>query len=518
MILDNNNWLSPVRHVTAKVELFEGSTQVATYTEQDRIKSFDVQRVGIDSKFFGFGICQRLNIHFVDIYRELGVCTDHDMKLYLSCGGDPLNAFPSFKVSEVHRDENTNEASVTAYDKLYAASVHSFAELELTAPYTIYDVAVKVAEVLGLNEVLIYGLPEGYTPFATEYPQGANFEGTEFLRNVLDYIAEATQTIYYLDANENLVFKMPDRDGDPVFTIGKEAYITLSSKTNRRLSDIASVTELGDNVITESGVIGTVVYIKDNPFWDIREDVHILLNNALEPVLSLTVNQFDCTWRGYPSLEIGDKIGIVTKDNEIVYSFVYDDTIEYDGHLKQKTQWQYNDVDNDTLNNSTSLGDALKKTFARVDKVNQRVDIVAGELSTIQLDKESILNRVSQFDEELEEIVADVNSKMTAEDLAIEINKYLQGNEVEKVTTTTGYTFDADGLHINKSGTEIKTSITENGMTIYRGNHEVLVADNLGVKAEDLHATTYLIIGSNSRFENYRGNRTGCFYVGEVDI
>ena len=56
--------------------------------------------------------------------------------------------------------------------------------------------------------------------------------------------------------------------------------------------------------------------------------------------------------------------------------------------------------------------------------------------------------------------------------------------------------------------------ITEDGMKISKNNTEMLVADNQGVKAEDLHATTYLIIGNNSRFEDYESNRTGCFFIG----
>jgi hypothetical protein len=57
------------------------------------------------------------------------------------------------------------------------------------------------------------------------------------------------------------------------------------------------------------------------------------------------------------------------------------------------------------------------------------------------------------------------------------------------------------------------TTITEDGMTVYRNEEAVLVADNEGVKAEDLHATTYLIVGQFSRFEDY-GDRTGCFWIG----
>jgi hypothetical protein len=52
-------------------------------------------------------------------------------------------------------------------------------------------------------------------------------------------------------------------------------------------------------------------------------------------------------------------------------------------------------------------------------------------------------------------------------------------------------------------------------MAVFRDSGEVLTADNTGVKAENLHATTYLIVGVNSRLENYdNGSRTGCFWIG----
>jgi hypothetical protein len=50
-------------------------------------------------------------------------------------------------------------------------------------------------------------------------------------------------------------------------------------------------------------------------------------------------------------------------------------------------------------------------------------------------------------------------------------------------------------------------------MTVYRDDTPVLTANNVGVDAANLHATTYLIVGTYSRFEDY-GNRTGCFWIG----
>lgn len=511
MIISNTIWHSPVRQVTTKVELFEGSTLVNTFTEQDRVKSFDIQRVGSERKFFGFGVCQRLNIHFVDLNRELDCSTANQIKCYLNNGIEYIDAFPLFKVSEVHRDENTNEASVTAYDKLYAASEHTLAELGLLPPYTIHYVAQSIATLLGMNGVVFMGFSELDSAFENNYETGANFDGTELLREVLDDIAEATQTVYYVDNYENLVFKLPARDAAPVYTIQKRDYITLSSKTNRRLSDIASVTELGDNVITESGSIGTTQYVRENAFWVLREDVADLLNTALESVGGLTINQFDCTWRGNPAIEIGDKIGIVTKDNETVYSFLYDDQIQYTGVLTQRTQWQADDTAIEGLYNPVTIGDALKKTYAKVDKANQQIEIVAGEMSSIILDNESIKQSVVQMDAEMEQVLQELETKMTAEELSIAITQALQN--VDSITTTTGYTFDSDGLEISRTDSSIKTVISENGMTIYRGSTEILVADNLGVKAEDLQASTFLVIGDNSRFENYKTTRTACYYL-----
>ena len=51
-------------------------------------------------------------------------------------------------------------------------------------------------------------------------------------------------------------------------------------------------------------------------------------------------------------------------------------------------------------------------------------------------------------------------------------------------------------------------------MTVYKNGVTVLKANNTGVDAVNLHASTYLVVGNRSRFENYGTNRTGCFWIG----
>ena len=72
---------------------------------------------------------------------------------------------------------------------------------------------------------------------------------------------------------------------------------------------------------------------------------------------------------------------------------------------------------------------------------------------------------------------------------------------------------------IYKSGEEIKNIIDNRGMYVYRSDEEILTANNEGVSAINLTARQYLIVGSNSRFEDYSNGtdtkRTACFYIGE---
>ena len=127
--------------------------------------------------------------------------------------------------------------------------------------------------------------------------------------------------------------------------------------------------------------------------------------------------------------------------------------------------------------------------------------------------KDDFNNNIEVVNEDIQTLTQKVNATMTAEDVKLQIQSELN-NGVTKVKTTTGFTFDDEGLTVSKSGSEMTTQITEDGMTVFRDNTAILTANNVGVDAVNLHATTYLIVGTHSRFEDYGENRTGCFWIG----
>ena len=520
--------VAPARRVGARVELYESSTlyQNATllnvFSHEDHLQSFSVERMGENSKFFGFGVCQKLQATILDKERQFSIQEGNFMEVEFGAGCEYMYPYPLFRVEDVKRDENTNSLTVVAYDPIYDSVRRKVSEIELK-DYTIFEFATACAALMGLP-LKIENVPESV--FSTSYPAGANFDGSETLREALNAIAEATQTIYFINHEWKLTFKRLNYKAEPVFTIPKSKYFSLDSKVNRTLTSVCHATELGDNVEHRLSEGGTTQYVRNNPFWELRDDVATLVENAAAAMGGITINQFNCDWRGDFSLEIGDKISLTTKDDQLITGYVINDTITYNGGLKENTYWDFIENDGESSTNPTSLGEALKNTYARVDKVNQRVDIVAqkadeagSSVAALQLETDVIRGSVEEValkyedvDGKIGKLTERVDLQLTSDAVQIQIDKTLESG-VSKVQTSTGFTFDEEGLTVSKSGSEMETTITEDGMAVKRSGEEVLTANSAGVIAVDLKAVNYLIIG-NSRFEDYGSNRTGCFWIG----
>ena len=525
---------SPVRKITARVEVYNASALVDTFTYSDKLISVSIERVCEEGKFFGFGICQKLNVKILDSNREVDyLTTQHSIKIAFGTGSEYVYTTPTFYITQSRRDENTNELTIYGYDLIYDAAARYTSELPISAPYSPLDLAAVCATVLGASGTDIKGLGSGETCFSKVYQGGANFEGTESLRDALNDIAEATQTIYYVDANNKLVFKRLGKGASADLSITKAKYSTLDSSNSRRLGTIVHVTELGDNISASTTQTGSTQYVRDNAFWTMLDSTEIstMVEDAVAAVGGLTINQFECSWRGNFLLEIGDKIALTTKDDSIVMSFVLDDTIEYNGAFSEQTGFTYDDDEAETADNPSSLGDVLKQTYAKVDKAEKQIELVAGDvqensskISAISLNTDSILasveeinkntnNRLDATDESIVSLTERLNTTISADAIDIKIQEVLNDG-VTSITTERGFTLNDDGLTISHSDSDMTTLVTEDGITVSKGSQVMLTANNQGVDAANLHANTYLIIGEYSRFEDYGNGRTGCFWVG----
>lgn len=528
--------VSPSREIKAKIDLFDGTTKKATFTGSDKIKKFQIERAGEEGKFFGFGVSQKLELELLDKNRELNIVKGNTFDVYLTAD-TTYTKILSCEVDSIKRDEKTNGLTITAYDTISKASGHQVKDLTLTKPYTIKDFCEACGATLGVSV-------KGIDTFLLSYPDGANFDGAETLREALDMVAEATQTIYFIDNTNALVFKKLDKAGASLLSIDNNIYFEYKNNGPRVLKTICSTNELGDDV-SESGTTGDATqFVRDNAFWELREDITDLVHNAVEAVGGLSISQFECKWRGNFYLEIGDKIQILGKDDSSAITYLLNDTLVYNGGLNQTSSWKYNDS-GETASNPTNLGEAIKQTYAKVDKQNKEINLLASEqknlitdVASLKVAKDNIVASVSQITEvqtgisssltdlqnaftdqnninaeQFDTLTQKVESSMTADQVHLAISTELS-NGVDKVTTSTGFTFNEAGLTISKNDSEISTNIDEDGMSIYKNNEEVLTADNTGVTQVNATIKQYLIVGKNSRFEDYGSDRTGCFWIG----
>lgn len=522
--------------VKAKVVIYDGDTLVTTCTCSDVLEKFKITREGDTAKFFGYGICHKLNVTFIDLYRTMPAITKGMIiKVMLGDGVEFDSPFPDFYITEVSRNEKTNNITCSAFDVLYNSASLTVQQLEFKIredladiPPSLNDYLTHCRNLLGCSSVT-YVHELGVENI--RFPEGANFVSDGNLRYVLDSLAEATQSVYYVNAQNALIFKRLDRDGDSVFTITKNHYYELDTQTPKVLTGICSTNELGDSAELALAD-GVTQYVRSNPFWDLREDITAILEAAISRVNGLTIYQFDCDWVGDYRLEVGDKISLVTETNETVDTYLVCDILEYSGSLNQITEWAYTEQESETANNPTNIGEKINQTFARVDKVKQEVEIVSGKadansssISSLLLTTKDITLSVEQVEQSMtnledstqqriDTLAQETALKVDAEGVEIVVENVLSEGVEKVVTASKKYTFDDSGLNVSSSGNNISTIITEDGMRVKRAGQEVLIANNEGVSAEDLHATTYLIIGKTSRLED-RMQRTACFWIGD---
>ena len=483
--------------------------------------SFSIERSVPNGKFFGYAVSQRVTIEV------LGTSTAKKYNsIDIAIGGLHQNqaTLPRFYVDTVEYNSAKNTTTITGYDALEYYGSMIFKDSSFTYPMTLLSFAQ--AMVSRISSTLSADF-EGVNP--TIAKETLNLDGTETYKDVFAAIAEATGTICYCSTGKTIVFKtLPKATADNVgHSFDGSNYFDFSTSESVTLGKIASVTELGDNIEVGSG---RLQIIRENPFLVLRSDIASLLDAIYQRVNGITITSHNLNFRGNPFYEIGDLLAVDTTKGVTKYIHYLSGTFTYDGGISSTTNWEDGEVQNVEAA-PTNLNAAITQTFAKVDKANKQIDLVVSEVEglnenvskvtvktdeisqTVSSTKENVDSSITNIYGEIDTLTKRVQTTMTPDNVSILIQKELTSG-VNSVKTRTGFTFDENGLTVEKSGSEMNTTISEDGMTIYRGGDKVLVANNQGVEATNLHATTYLIIGINSRFEDYDNQqRTGCFWI-----
>ena len=514
----------PAREVFGGVNIYSGSTVSSVLLPDDTLMSIKIERSAPNGKFFGFAASQKMTIEVLGVLK-----LDKDTIIQPYFGAEDFEPilYPYFYVDSVIVEDTTNKTVITAYDIISKADKLTIGEVDITYPITFSEYMNKLYLAIGAG-----GLTLETTLGNTTYDEEnglVNVAGTESIRSILAAAAEFTGTICCCRETNKIEFlQLPQQVKD---TLTTSDYFDFTNQPSLMLRGIIAVNGLEDNILVGRDSY-YVQIIRENPFLTLRNDIATLLETTFDAVQTAIMFPHKLEYRGCPYYEFFDRLAVVDTTGLTHFIYGFNGSITYDGGFRASSEWSLEQIEETPKGNPTTLGSVLKNTVARIDKINNEIQLLSGledavkeELAEIKLSTDDITMTVEttlketnaeldSMSESINKISEKVSATMTSEQVSIAIQQELSTG-VDSVQTKTGFTFDADGLTIDKSGSEMSTQITEDGMTVYRDVTPLLVADHVGVKATNLHATTFLLVGAHSRFENYGSDRTGCFWMNE---
>lgn len=325
-------------------------------------------------------------------------------------------------------------------------------------------------------------------------------------------------------------------DGNNYFEFSKNNKFGKVNSLILRLSQVEGENTViqDEKSIKENGL--TEITISDNYFLTNKEEREKVISEIWEKLKGLEYLPFEIKDYGFPYLDVGDMICINdTEDNDYV-SYVFDYTFEYSGiysgNLKTKaltkTQTAYKNI--------IDVKTKFRNVEYKVDKINGNISSI---VSTQREIKDDLNDKDTTINNNYQDIIKKLGDKAQKDDVislenkvetiqndteyAIKVSEDIQTNGVSKVKTETGYTFDNDGLKIEKTNAKTKSKLNESGLEINdaTGSSEesLLFAgydEKTGetiVKSKNMTVEKYLTVGKYSRIEDYEEG-TGVFWIG----
>ena len=304
-----------------------------------------------------------------------------------------------------------------------------------------------------------------------------------------------------------------------------------------------NLTVQDDESIEQNGVCEIRVY--DNNLTYTPELRQQVIEGARR-LFGLTYLPLEMNTTGHPWLIGNELLKVVDMEGNIHYTYAFDRTIEYAGHIKTKLVSKAETTTQTQYANTNTLSKLITETKIIVDKNNKQITSVVTqteELINKVNDNTTEINNnyqeiINKFDEiididDLESYQQSMQTQMDATKLEISNIQTAIVDGVPKVKTMSG-TFDENGLTMEQTGAKTKTVLDETGVDVVdvqgtgedllfagyvdeeRANNNEEFTQYKGqtiVYSKNMIVRNYLTIGTHSRLEDFEDG-TGVFYLG----
>lgn len=419
-------------------------------------------------------------------------------KLGVKAMGDTeysYKTFGTYIIKEQKYDDETGFLDLECYDLMLQSMIPYDIELDYaTGPITVKDLLDAICSRLGWKA--------GYDSFTNSdvVIDGEKFDSSYTFRDVLDQIAQVAAGVIAFK-NDTLCVLYPTSTGE-IIDASNLRSLRIGEKYGPVNSIVLARTPQEDNIyaqdaasIEANGL--TEVKIENNQIMDShRED---FIDAILERVNGLQFWLYELESFGIGYLDLCNVFTLETLDGTQHETLMLADELQISQSLAENSSLAAPEATETDYTAASTTDRVLNKTILKVDKQAQQITALVSKT-------ESLESQVTH----MTEVMIDSDS------VDIKISQAL--GEIDSVTTSTGYTFDAEGLKISKEGEPMENRLDNTGMYVTRDGEEILGANHEGVTALNLTSRQFLIVGDNSRFENYDNGtdskRTACFYIG----
>lgn len=496
----------------------------------------------------------------------------------------------NFIVESIEPNDTTGINKVVAMDYMLKTNIEYESKLDYSSN--------KITLLQVLQEVCTNsGLELATTSFANSnfIVDSNQFEEGTLNRQVIQAVAQISGTFAKIKSDNKLYLITPKRKGLLVKDIHVITVAELNALPVEKLSacdnefNLNSYKELvikrnthpinlvslgmsdieGENIVLRDedsifsdGENGLV--INDNPFAYTQAKREQLITALFDCVKGFEYTAYEISGQSKPYIETGDEIVAIDREDNLYNSFLLRFNFKSPKGLESEMSAPSITKATVAYQNVPSALEIAKKTEIRVNKQEQlitqllsKTDGITEELVEQKLTTDGITNTVSETTKRLnndyltaEQVNAEIDgtkedidvlkqkqasTELTAEGLQIQINT-INNEGVDKVKTSMGYTFDDEGMKINKENADTGTIVDEAGFKVVdktgykdtnllyagyvkEGNEDY--PDYVGqtiVATSNLIVQNYLVLEKCSRFEYYENEILGGYGTGVFEI
>ena len=511
-------------------------------TESDNLVEFEIEDCCyVNDKFIGTTVAKKITVNILNPDNNINL---EDKEIAVSTGivingEEEIVPLGNFIIEKTSNEETKEKTKFTGYD--YMIKFNKKYEDRQTYPISlreyIQDLCNQVEVELGSVE-FVNG----------EYQiQGNPFTANEDCKTALSNVAQLCGGFAHIGKDNKLyITNLKEAVKE---TIDGNNY--LSFEKNNQYGEVNSLIirlsqAEGENTVREdaesianNGL--TEITIADNYFLNNKEEREKVVDEIFNAIKGLKYIPVKSEYYGFPYLDVGDCIKILDLKDEECITYVLNHKFKYNGGFSGNIECLAMNKTQTAYKNTVDIKTKFQNVELKVDKINGRIESVVEEQRIIN---NSVEGRITDTNNNYQNVLKQVEGYATKDDVvavdnkvttiqestkaAIEVTEDIKVNGVSKVTTSTGYTFDANGLTIKKTGASTKSTLNEAGLDIRdatgSAEESLLFAGFDGssgetvVKSKNMRVEKYLVIGKYSRMEDFvdtSGNQgTGMFWIG----